>query len=50
MSSEGFEDGLTQLSSSTLASTLAVNAYGPLLVVQQLLKQVGVCGASFLGV
>jgi NAD(P)-dependent dehydrogenase (short-subunit alcohol dehydrogenase family) len=40
MSVEGFEDGLAQLSSSSLADTLAVNTYAPLLVVQQLLKQV----------
>jgi NAD(P)-dependent dehydrogenase (short-subunit alcohol dehydrogenase family) len=41
MSKESFEEGLAQLSSSSLAETLAVNASGPLLVVQQLLKQVG---------
>jgi short-subunit dehydrogenase len=40
MSSEGFEDGLAQLSSSSMADTMAVNAAAPLLVVQQLLKQV----------
>eukprot|EP00882_Tetradesmus_deserticola_P016378 GHRQ01017488.1.p4 GENE.GHRQ01017488.1~~GHRQ01017488.1.p4 ORF type:complete len:116 (+),score=56.18 GHRQ01017488.1:532-879(+) len=45
MAKESFKDGLPDLTGSTLADTLTVNAFAPLLVVQQLLKQ-GLLGGS----